>query len=63
VSGTGGGYLYGAAAASPGLRARTEKGEAGDEGGEQGEEGEEENGVKRLTVRLVVELCERMRSQ
>ena len=59
---SGGGYLYGAAAASPRLRGKGGKDE-GVGGGETVGEGEEEDEVKRLTVKLVVELCERMRSQ
>lgn len=52
------GYLYGAAAASPKLRTRVGTQTDGDE-----EEEDEEEGLRRLAVRLLVEVCERMKAQ
>jgi hypothetical protein len=53
------GYLYGAAAASPKLRTRG--GTKAD--GDDEEEEDEEEGLRRLAVRLLVEVCERMKAQ
>jgi hypothetical protein len=52
------GYLYGAAAASPKLRSR-----AGSHTGDEEEDGDEEEALRRLAVRLLVEVCERMKAQ
>jgi hypothetical protein len=52
------GYLYGAAAASPKLRTRGGTQTDGDE-----EEEDEEEDLRRLAVRLLVEVCERMKAQ
>lgn len=51
------GYLYGAAAASPRLRSQ------GNSGTGSEDEEDEEEAMRRLAVRLLVEVCKRMQAQ
>ena len=51
------GYLYGAAAASPRLRAK------GGSKAESDDEEDEEEAMRRLAVMLLAEVCERMKAQ